>query len=243
MFSNFMKKNYDHPAVCTTSLHYSLSRGTVLDWDKSNQIIPGLYLGVIPVKKTWCDFLCGTRYNHSDKKILEIINKTDPKRPLTSIVSVVLPYEIQGKGFYGVTMVSPEDWKARGITHTLLKMPDFGADVDKKEAIETIYQMKKTIEKGESVYIHCKAGRGRSAMICAIYLAAFEINPDTKKLFTLDQAITFLQSKRKQIGVEPDKFKTASEILSIIEQEKASEILTEMQYLFKSQDKTLDMKL
>jgi len=213
MFSKFLRKNYDKPIVRTVSLSYNFFRTHISNWNKTNRILPGLYLGIIPVKKSYCDFLCGDRYNNKATQILKNISQTDADKPLKLVISVVLPAELRGEGFGPYTMVSQEDWKDEGVAQHILPMPDFGAVVDNQKAIETILRMKECIDRNETVYVHCKAGAGRSAMICAIYLAAFEKHPETKESFSIEQAVVFLQSKRPQVHLDLDKIAKAKEIL------------------------------
>jgi atypical dual specificity phosphatase len=67
------------------------------------------------------------------------------------------------------------DWEKRGVKYFWLPTPDFVysptiEDIDK--AVQFIRSFEGT---NQSVYVHCKAGRSRSALICACYLVNVSI--------------------------------------------------------------------
>ncbi|MCE3237712.1 MAG: hypothetical protein K0R24_693 [Gammaproteobacteria bacterium] len=211
--SSLMENDMLRSIIRTCSLWFNLVRQKT-DWDKHNQILPGLFLGVIPTASTFA----GKFFSNTSDDIIQNIKHTNPDKPLGLIVSVVEPDELASKGFLGITMVSPLDWKAKNIKHLLVEMRDFSADVDHKKVITAILQMKKTIDAGESVYIHCKAGRSRSAMLCAVYLTMFVDNPATQQKYTLPEAILFLKNARKQVLIQRKKFILAQKIINEMKQ-------------------------
>lgn len=65
---------------------------------------------------------------------------------------------------------SKKDWESRGIKYFWLPIPDFSFEAklpDVHRAVKFIREFENT---GNSVYVHCKAGRGRSATLVACYL-------------------------------------------------------------------------
>lgn len=198
----------------STNLHFN---------DISNCIIPGLFLGIIPVKRS----ICGQRCTNTHLRIINEVNNTDRTRPLELIVSVVKQDELTGSGFLGFTMVDIKDWEERRIAHRLLEMGDLRAEVNNRAVIETLHQMKRCIDDGKSVYVHCKAGRGRSAMICAIYLAAFVQNPTSRALYSIDEALKFLSNRRKQVDLTVGQIYKAREILAEMRREFKQELTNE----------------
>ena len=194
--------------IRTCSLWFNLIRQKI-DWDKHNQIIPGLFLGVIPTQST----IAGTFFSNTPDSIIKDITQKNPEKPLGLVVSIVEPDELAGAGFAGITMVSPQDWLANDIKHTLVNMRDFSADVDHKTVIQTILKIKEAIDNHQSVYIHCKAGRSRSAMLCAIFLTVFIDNPMTQQKYTLPESILFLKNARKQLLIDRRKFSLAQKII------------------------------
>lgn len=195
-------------ATPSVSLSYNLVRGLV-DYHKHSFVTSGLFLGMLPVQRT----ALGGTFAHSTDEIIAFVQSLDAERPLRMVISVVEPEELNGNRFVGFTVASPDDWKAQGIQHCLLEMRDFQAHVDTGAALEALVRAKGCIDGGGAVYIHCKAGRSRSAMICAVYLAAYVSNPETMHLYSLDEAVLLLQRQRKQVSLDADKLVKAGELL------------------------------
>ena len=198
----------------TLSRCYTLFRGQ-LDWYKMSKIISGLFSGEISTKKT----SVGGKLSHPSENIIEFVRSVNPTRPLTLVVSVVDPEEIDSSGFKCFTMVMPDEWKHHGVEHHLLKMSD---KVNNQEAIATILKIKKCIEENGSVYVQSHAGRSRSAMICAMYMTLFVDNPLTKQRFTFEEALNLLKSARKQVSLAEDKIAKSKEIIQIMQKSQAS---------------------
>jgi len=207
-----MKATVKDSIIRTGSIWYNFARQQI-DWHKHNQVISGLFLGVIPTATTYI----GEHISNSADQIIEDILNANPTKPLGLVVSVVEPDELAGEGFSGVTMAQPKDWIERNIEHRLVEMRDFSAVVDIKTAIDAILKMKEVIDSGKAVYIHCKAGRSRSAMFCAIYLSLFMINPLTGMNYTLEEAEVLIRNARKQICIEDAKMILAAEIIEEIQ--------------------------
>ena len=197
----------------SASLRYNQTMQWLGYWAKHSQIVSGLFLGVIPTNAT----AMGDGFCDTPQEIIDFIKQTNPTRSLCLVVSVVERCELEKDSFLGVSTVTPDQWKRAGMEHLLVEMQDFTANLNnKEEAITALFKMKKAIDSGNSVYVHCKAGRSRSAMLCAIYLAAFVINPETKKNYTLPEAIQTIKNARKQTKIEENKVAMATEILKEI---------------------------
>ncbi|XP_028401863.1 phosphatidylglycerophosphatase and protein-tyrosine phosphatase 1-like [Dendronephthya gigantea] len=88
-------------------------------------------------------------------------------------------------------MFSNEKWKSLGIKHLHLPTPDFNNAPDFEKLMEGVQFIKQFDSLNISCYVHCKAGRGRSATLVACYLMElYNITPD--------EAINILKSKREQ---------------------------------------------
>ncbi len=181
-------------------------------WQTQHQISEGLFLGMIPVK----DDVFSAKFDDEHIQIIKMVQSCHVARPLKLVVSAVEEDEMAGKGFLVYAMVSPADWKKENVDHHLIAIPDMGAKIDNKSIIDTITKMRDCIEKNGSVYAHCKAGRGRSAMLCAIYLALYGSKPLTPAEMTLDDAIILLQSKRPQVSLHESQKLKAAEIINIM---------------------------
>ena len=66
------------------------------------------------------------------------------------------------------TPVTPRDWAAAGVEHLRVDVPDFT-----QPSIAQVKQCCRFLDEHlarGTVYVHCKAGRGRSACVVACYL-------------------------------------------------------------------------
>lgn len=63
-------------------------------------------------------------------------------------------------------------WAARHVGNCLVEIPDFGKPNNEETYREMYYTcraMAEVIKRGENVYIHCKAGKGRSVMTLGLF--------------------------------------------------------------------------
>nr|CAG4644406.1 EOG090X0GSS [Lepidurus arcticus] len=87
---------------------------------------------------------------------------------------------------------STEEWKTAGVDFLQLSTTDiFEAPSQDKlhQGVRFIEQFK---QNGSSVYVHCKAGRTRSATLVACYLMQ-------KNNWTAEEAVNFIAQKRPHI--------------------------------------------
>lgn len=108
---------------------------------------------------------------------------------------------------------SEEEWKAYGID--LLKLPtiDFTGtptQTDIEKAVDFIlgHRVKKM-----SVYVHCKAGRTRSATVVACYLVKLHG-------WTPEQAVEFVQEKRPHIWLRDKQWDSIKQYYNAFENKK-----------------------
>nr|CAG4652272.1 EOG090X0GSS [Triops cancriformis] len=94
---------------------------------------------------------------------------------------------------------SREEWKAAGVEFLQLSTTDIfeAPSQDKlKEGVQFIEQLKRD---GSSVYVHCKAGRTRSATLVGCYLMR-------KNNWTAEEAVDFMAEKRPHIWLGPKQW-------------------------------------
>lgn len=168
-------------------------------WSKWNKIIDHLYLGKIPYA-TECD------------EIIELVSESGGNLGL--IVSVVDYFELAGSLFLK-SIATPSHWANKNIRQESLPMQDFKADVMDACVLKSLFVMRDAIRSGQSVYVHCKAGRARSVMFCAIYLALFDANFSVMSdaAEAVASAVLFIKSKRGHIGIEQSKIDIAVRIV------------------------------
>lgn len=166
------------------SLFFTQLQINFTDWHSWDQIAPLLFLGKIPSV-------------NEAKKIKENIPN------LKLVVSVVEPFELKGKAWpIDLDIQSPQHWKDMGIEHHLLPIEDFTTTVAEENLYEAVKKIHEYIVEEKGVYVHCKAGRSRSALVCACYLAVYGsgdsiLQPEA----TPDEIYSYLQSKRKQVSL------------------------------------------
>ncbi len=149
-----------------------------------NHITDNLILGALPIATE-----VSGMGNHRDKIIAACEEKG---RPLGAVYSIVNPFEIKGENL-GLTPVSPEDWQAKNVKHTLIPMDDFGGNIDINLLKNIVDDMHQVIESGKSVYVHCKAGKGRSFTIIIAYLL---MHSD----MNVTQIFGYIREKRPQVS-------------------------------------------
>ncbi len=119
-------------------------------WHKINDVMT---LGSIPLKN------------------LEHLDSIPAQTGAGAILTLLEPFELEHTTLF-TTPVLPEEWKAKGIEHKLIEMDDLGArPIDRvDEGVEFIEQQRRL---GRHVYLHCKAGVGRSATVAAGWLLKY----------------------------------------------------------------------
>ncbi len=176
--------------------------------DLYNQICEGIFVGSIPIKHA----LLAPSANNLHDQIIHFVKVKNIERPLKLVVSVVTESELKGEGFGGLWMVSPPDWRQRGVAHHLLQMEDGTAIVDNQKAIETVFLIGDVLKNGGSVYIHCKAGQSRSVMMCFLTLVTFGTDPKNQMPMDSEAAKKLIGRQRLPMYFDPEKVIKAAEI-------------------------------
>jgi hypothetical protein len=200
------------PTVTKNALYpitygYTRIRNVVGNWDPWNRIIPNLYVGKLPERED-----C--------KSIMSFVEASGDKLGL--ILSAVDYFELAGN-LAMPTIATPKVWHGYGVRQYMLPMPDFLADVNDEAAIQGIEALYQCINiNKKAVYIHCKAGRGRSAMMAAIYLAIYHDGcAGLEPTVALKKAIEILKKGRVHIEIDSLKFNKALAIITKLRERKA----------------------
>lgn len=140
---------------------------------------------------------------------LPVISKVDPDRNYASkllalvespeklaILSLVQAFEIQAEGWL-VKAISKRLWAERGAQQLHIETPDFLPVNVAKLHIAADY-IDAQIRQGNTIYVHCKAGRGRSAMAVIAYLCKY-------RNMSMDEAIPYVKSFRAQVNMNPQQ--------------------------------------
>ena len=148
-----------------------------------NEIIDGLFLGAQPM----------LNFNHHEQL---------PNEGITAILTMVeLKHELGASLF--TEPVKPQDWAQLNIEQKIIDTPDFLPVPQAKiqAAVDFIHQ---TLTNGGQIYVHCKAGRGRSATAVICYLLQHGVkNKDgTTQVFQdVAEAIAYVKARRPVISI------------------------------------------
>lgn len=156
------------------SLIYTLAKHTLSTYDWWNEIKGyNIVLGAIPLE------------NRDHRQLL-------CKNDIEAVLSMVEKYEINGNGI----LTEPVKQWGNGIIHKVIEAPDFDP-VDLKFIDEAVNFIHQCHLKNKKVYVHCKAGRGRSATVVVCYLLKHHKNDFP----TVKAAMDFVKSQRSQMSL------------------------------------------
>jgi atypical dual specificity phosphatase len=117
------------------------------------------------------------------------------KEKISSVLSMVEDFELQ-KGV--VHPINPTCWAQEGINWLQVSTPDFRTLT--QETIEKgVEFVRAQIDAGKKVYVHCKAGVGRSATIVTAYLLKYGKKSDGTPFDSFDEAYGYVQGRRPQV--------------------------------------------
>ncbi|CAJ0922096.1 unnamed protein product, partial [Mesorhabditis belari] len=164
------------------TLGYNLLRNLVQqeNWSWFSRIDDGLVLGAMPFK--------------SMKE--ELVEKEN----VGGVVCCTESYELVAAW----SAMAEEDWKAEGVEFYAIPMTDFIGAADPAEMQKAVEFINKINSQGKSVYVHCKAGRTRSATVTTCHLMQ-------KKDWDPNVAFEFLKTQRRQVSLGSNQWQTVNE--------------------------------
>lgn len=109
----------------------------------------------------------------------EVEAKANERGKSITIVSIVDVFEFTS----GLDTVRPVDCQKHGWCHYHLPMTDYTPDMELDNILAAAKAVHEAKLRGDVVYIHCKAGKARSAMVLVVYFALY----DADFRATLDQ--------------------------------------------------------
>jgi protein-tyrosine phosphatase len=168
-------------------------------WPVYNKITDNLFLGRLPLK------------NRDDHRIM--IDQEN----IGAVLSVVEYFENHSLGILSDPVV-PEDWATLGIDHRQIETPDF-CPLSVQNIERGVNFIEEEIKKGKKVYVHCKAGRSRSAAIIVSYLIK------SKQFNTVEEAINYVKEKRSLISLKQSKIDSIKEYAKTISSPSYKEAL------------------
>ncbi|KRX81424.1 PAX-interacting protein 1 [Trichinella sp. T6] len=165
-------------ATFYSTLSYNLLRNRLseTDWPWYSKIDETVILGALPFKS--------------------MMNELIDKEHIGGVVCLTEPHEIEHRW-----AAAKDDWEARGVSYFWLPIRDFWYSTSLENVREAVKFIEECEQSGKKVYVHCKAGRSRSAMIVMCYLMQ-------KHGWYSTAAHALLKSKRPRIVLWHDHWLT-----------------------------------
>lgn len=169
--SKASKAAYFWGSLVATAVPGYLGRktGLVTDFLHWNYIIDHVILGALPVVTQ-----VGSSGNHLVLLKEQLAGRADT---LGMIVACLEEEEMSGFGINVIEFAKEADWRRYvnpNIEYVLLPMEDTTAKVRFEDVAEAIEAMHRCVKgRQQSVYVHCKAGKGRSWMVVMCYLVSY----------------------------------------------------------------------
>lgn len=154
-----------------------------------------IYLGAVPITKR----IFGFTIRDDFQSIMKL--------GIKAILSVTELFEVQARGPI-TSPVHPEQWKEAGVQQLQLSTPDFGT-IEINLILKGVKYLHWQLQQNNDVYVHCKAGRGRSFLVVLCYLMMYHG-------MTYDQAYECIKGSRSQVGMAKDKKETALEFERLV---------------------------
>lgn len=156
-------------------------------WAYWTQISDQLYLGAIPLRN----------WNHIEK--ISALG-------VTAILSINEEHEFNDQLF--AKPVKSEDWKKRHMQVLKISSPDLEPMPAEKMATAVHYVMQQ-VKLGNQVYMHCTAGRGRSASVAICTVAKMQG-------ISLEQSMQQIKAKRPQLSLSQKQLEAVQQCYKLL---------------------------
>lgn len=185
-------------------------------WESLSRVANNLYLSRLP--------------NHGEEEMIKSAILENKDAPLKLVVSTVEKREnSESLPFKWCPIIDPtsgKEWKENyGVEQRQFEMQDFndGLEVDFVAAAHEVIAIQKYRESDQTVLVHCKAGRTRSATMVACVLAVYDFgqkkeNADKTPAQLIEMALLHLAECRAQVKVNATGKKVAEKIVLAVRQ-------------------------
>lgn len=120
--------------------------------------------------------------------------------PLRSVTDEILKLNVSG--IVSMTeshetrrwVTTEKEWAERGITQLVLSTPDLIAAPSQSKLVTGVQFLLNHVERRQQVYVHCKAGRTRSATLVACYLMQ-------RHGWSPEESVEFIRARRPHIKI------------------------------------------
>uniref|UniRef100_A0A0N4ZUU1 Phosphatidylglycerophosphatase and protein-tyrosine phosphatase 1 n=1 Tax=Parastrongyloides trichosuri TaxID=131310 RepID=A0A0N4ZUU1_PARTI len=172
------------------SLAYNLVKNYIqpAKWAWYNRIDDGLILGAMPFKSMIGDL---------------------KKEQVGGVVCCTEPFELA----IAYNAMDEEAWKQENVKFHHVPMADFFGSTSRQNIVDAVAFIKNVNDEGKSVYVHCKAGRTRSATVAMCYLL-------NKYDYMPNVAMELLKQKRPQVILRNAHWRTVNEYRRYLDVQK-----------------------
>jgi protein tyrosine phosphatase (PTP) superfamily phosphohydrolase (DUF442 family) len=166
--------------------------GVTTDFLHWNWVADRIILGAIPVV---------TQVGSSGNHLLQLKEQLNMRgETLGLVVACLEEEELDGYGMNVIQFAKEGDWRQTinpGVEFVHLPMADTTASTPLPAVAKTVMKMENCIkQRQQTVYVHCKAGKGRSWMVVMCYLT-------TCGGMAFAEAAEAIQEKRVQVNPSP----------------------------------------
>jgi atypical dual specificity phosphatase len=154
-----------------------------------HEITPRLYLGGIPLS--------------SRGHLPSILKKN-----VNAVLAILEEPESMLETFFSQPVLE-SDWIKEGVAYRRISCPDMKA-LNPDDLNGAVKQLHDWIHEGKTVYVHCKAGRGRSAMVVVGYFMRYEGLP-------YETAVKKLRNIRSVVRFQPCQVEALREFRNCLE--------------------------
>lgn len=134
---------------------------------------------------------------------------------VTKVLSLVEDFELR-PGYLNTPMKA-EEWKEKGIGTKQIPAVDF-RPLTQEEIKTGVEELALALKEGHTVYVHCKAGHGRSATVVIAYLMQHQ-------MLSFDEAFGLVKKLRPEINLNPGQKQAVLDYFA--KEEKLSEKIKE----------------
>lgn len=164
-----------------------------------NFITDNLILGALPVVTTW-----GESGNHLNL----LRNQLDEKQmKLGAVVACLEKEEMNGFGVKMIEFAKESNWREAvnpDVEYIHLSFEDTSARISLEAVAQTVEQMHEVLKNpSAAVFVHCKAGKGRSWMVVMGYLTTYGN-------MSFAEALELVKAKRPQVNPSAEQVIFAS---------------------------------
>ncbi|KAG5476886.1 hypothetical protein LSCM1_05218 [Leishmania martiniquensis] len=193
-FSRAGKAAYFWGSLVATALPGYVGRvtGVTSDFLHWNWITEHVVLGAIPVV---------TQVGSSGDHLSQLRAQLDERQQTLGLVIACLEEEeLNGFGMNVIQFAKEAEWRKRvnpQVEYLHVPMADTTAHTPLAAVVEAVLRMEVCIkQRRQTVYVHCKAGKGRSWMVAMCYLT-------TCGGMSFAEAVELIQQKRVQVNPSP----------------------------------------